>query len=110
MNISRYKIFTIDREEFINYLNNYLSFKYENHSSDMSILANEEYYLRNNSTQMNLVILKINENSLDIDIIGSAGGSGIFNINLWSEKGYIKKVKKLLVKFSEEYKIKIEEI
>ncbi len=110
MNISRFKIFTTDRKRIINYLNDYLSFEYENHSSDMSILADEEFYFRNSSTQMNMVILKTDESSVVIDIIGGAGGSGLLNINLWSEKGYIKKVSMILVQFSEEFNIKMEEI
>ena len=109
MNISRFKIFTTDRRKIIDYLKDHFSFEYEKHSSNMSILADEQFYFRNSSTQMNMVILKIEKSSIDIDIIGGAGGRGLLNIDLWSEKSYIKQVSKILVQFSEEFKIKMEE-
>ena len=59
----------------IKYLKKYLPFEYQNHSSDMSILANEDLHLRTNSSQMDMVILKIEEGSIDIDVIGGAGGT-----------------------------------
>ncbi len=110
MNVSRLKVFTTDREKIIGFLTEYQSYKYRNHSADMSVLINEEYYFRNDSTQLNMIILKLKDQSIEIDIIGGAGGTGLFNFNFWSEKGYLKKVKKVLAKFSNEFNIKIEEI
>lgn len=109
MKISKFKISTTDRKMIIKYLKKYLPFEYQNHSSDMSILANEDLYLRTNSSQMDMVILKIEEGSIDIDVIGGAGGAGILNINWGSEKEYIKGVRNILLQFSEEFNIKMEE-
>lgn len=109
MKISKFKVFTTDRKMIIKYLKKYLPFEYQNHSSDMSILANEDLYLRTNSSQMDMVILKIEEGSIDIDVIGGAGGAGILNINWGSEKEYIKGVRNILLQFSEEFNIKMEE-
>jgi hypothetical protein len=109
MKISRFKVYTTDRKMIIKYLKKYLPFEYQNHSSDMSILANEDLYLRTNSSQMDMVILKIEEGSIDIDVIGGAGGVGILNINWGSEKEYIKGVRNILLQFSEEFNIKMEE-
>jgi len=36
---------------------------------------------------------------MNVDIIGGAGGSGFFNISLWSEGGFVKKIKKALMAF-----------
>lgn len=109
MKISRFKVSTTDRKMIIKYLKKYLPFEYQNHSSDMSILANEDLHLRTNSSQMDMVILKIEEGSIDIDVIGGAGGVGILNINWGSEKEYIKGVRNILLQFSEEFNIKMEE-
>jgi hypothetical protein len=109
MKISRFKVYTTDRKMIIKYLKKYLPFEYQNHSSDMSILANEDLHLRTNSSQMDMVILKIEEGSIDIDVIGGAGGVGILNINWGSEKEYIKGVRNILLQFSEEFNIKMEE-
>ena len=109
MRISRFKVSTTDRKMIIKYLKKYLPFEYQNHSSDMSILANEDLHLRTNSSQMDMVILKIEEGSIDIDVIGGAGGVGILNINWGSEKEYIKGVRNILLQFSEEFNIKMEE-
>lgn len=109
MKISRFKVYTTDRKMIIKYLKKYLPFEYQNHSSDMSILANEDLHLRTNSSQMDMVILKIEEGSIDIDVIGGAGGVGILNINWGSEKESIKGVRNILLQFSEEFNIKMEE-
>lgn len=110
MKISKYQIATPDLDKVVNYIVKNLPFDYENHSSDMSILASEEYYLRNNSSQMNMVIAKRKDSSIFIDIIGGAGGKGILNINLWSEQGYIKRVRKVLNNYCEEFGLELEEL
>ncbi len=110
MKISKFKISTADLDKTISYLIENLSFDYENHSTDMSVLASEEFYFRNNSTQLNMIIARKKESSIFLDIMGSAGGSGFFNINFWSEKGYIKRVRKVLDKYTEEFNLTIEEL
>lgn len=109
MRISRFKVSTTDRKMIIKYLKKYLPFEYQNHSSDMSILANEDLYIRTFSSQMNMIILKRVEDYIDIDVIGGAGGAGILNISWGSEKEYIKGVRNILYQFSEEFNIQIEE-
>ena len=108
MKIGKFKLLTSDLDKTVNYLVENLSFDYENHSIDMSILSSEEYYFRNRSTQLNMIIAKKKESYVLIDVLGSAGGTGIFNISWGSEKGYIKTVNKVLDKFSEEHGIEIQ--
>ena len=110
MKIGKFKLFTSDLDKTVNYLVENLSFDYENHSVDMSILSSEEYYFRNRSTQLNMIIAKKIESCILIDVLGSAGGTGIFNISWGSEKGYIKTVHKIINKFSEEYSVEIQRI
>lgn len=107
MNISKFKINTGDLNIVVNYLVEHLSFDYENHCADMSILANEEFYFRNSSTQLNMIIAKKENSGISLDVIGGAGGTGILNINWWSERGYIKRVRKVLEKLAEENYLKV---
>jgi len=110
MKIGKFKLITDDLDKTINFLVENMSFNYENHSADMSILASEEYYFRNESTQMNMIIAKKVESYILLDVMGGAGGTGVFNISWGSEKGYIKTANKVLNKFSEEYGVEIQRI
>jgi hypothetical protein len=110
MNVQKLKITGIDKSEILEHLKGQLSFDYENHSTDMSVLATEDYYMRNNSTQLNMIIAKVKDSCIYLDIIGSAGGTGFLNINFWSEKGYVKKVLKILEKHREEHNYTIEQL
>jgi len=108
MEISKYKIMTHDLDQVVNYLADHLPFDYENHSAEMSVLAQEEYHLRSSSTQLNMLIAKRIEDSIQIDIMGSAGGSGMFNNDFGSEKGYLRKACVVLERYSEEFGIDLE--
>ena len=110
MKIIKFKLGCSDLDRTIDYLINNLQFDYENHSTDMSILASEDYYLRNNSTQLNMIVAKKENSYIMVDIIGGAGGSGFLNISWWSEKGYTNKVKKVLNKYVDEFNLTLEEI
>ena len=110
MKIVKLKLGCSDLDRIIDYLINNLQFDYENHSTDLSILASEDYYFRNNSTQLNMIIAKKENSYIMIDIMGGAGGSGFLNINWWSEKGYTNKVKKVLQKYVDEFHLTLEEI
>ncbi len=110
MNISKYKITTDDLDKIVNYLIEQLPFDYENHSRDMTVLAQEKFYFRNNSTQLNMIIAKRVDSSIHLDVIGSAGGTGLFNFNLWSEKGFLKRVKNILKDLDNVYGLEISEI
>jgi len=89
MEIATVKIGTSLLDEFIAQLKQHLSFQYENHSTDMYILATEEYYIFNNSSQLNMIVAKKEGSTILVDAIGGAGGSGIFNINYFSESEFI---------------------
>ena len=110
MKILKLKLHSDDLDKITNYLVENLSFDYENHSTDMSVLASEDYYFRNNSTQLNMIIAKKETSYIILDIMGGAGGSGFLNINWWSEKGYTNRVRKILNRFKEEYNVMMEEI
>jgi len=110
MRTTKYKLATDDLDKTVNYLIERLDFDYENHSINMSVLALEEFYFRNSSTQLNMIIAKREESYILIDVMGSAGGTGIFNINWWSEKGYIKRVKRVLDEYAEEFSLTLEEL
>jgi hypothetical protein len=110
MKIVKFKLGCSELDRTIDYLIENLQFDYENHSVDMSILALEEFYFRNMSTQLNMILAKKEESHILIDIIGGAGGSGILNINWWSERGYTKRVKRVLKKYVDENNLTLEEI
>jgi hypothetical protein len=108
----RFKLGSSDLKKIIDYLtDNYdLDFIYENHSNDMSILASEDLYLRTGSYQFNMIIGKIENEHIIIDVIGGAGGTGLLNISWGSEKSYTKKVKIILRNYVEESNLTFEEI
>ena len=108
MKILKLKLGCSDLDKTIDYLINNLNFDYENHSTDMSILAAEEYWFK--STQLNMIIAKKEESHILIDIIGAAGSTGILHINWWSEKGYTRRVKKVLKEYVEEFNLSLEEV
>ncbi|MCX6248021.1 MAG: hypothetical protein NTW10_09825 [Bacteroidetes bacterium] len=76
MKILKLKIGSIDLDKTIDYLADHLQFDYENHSTDMSVLTSEEFYIRNLSAQLNMIIARKTDSHIFIDIIGGAGGSG----------------------------------
>ena len=57
-----------------------------------------------------MVVVKRRDSALFLDIMGSAGGAGMFNFDFWSEQGYIKKVRKILDDYCEDYGISLEEL
>ena len=69
---------------------------YVNVSSDMAVLANENFYLRNNSTQLDMLVIKIEDSVLYVDLMGSAGGAGLFNFNFGSERSFINRTTKII--------------
>ena len=110
MNISRIRISEDNLDRLVNFLIQELRFDYENHSVDMTILASEDYYLRNTSAQLNMIILKKEESSVLIDIIGAGGGTGFFFTNFGSEKAFIKKAIKVIGRYCAANGIKVKEI
>jgi hypothetical protein len=110
MEILKYKLFSTDLDQLVNFLADHLPFDYENHSPDMSVLAQEEYHLRSTSTQLNMVIAKRQEEYILVDIMGSAGGSGMFNSDFGTEMGYLKTAFAVLERFVEEHGYDIEEL
>jgi len=110
MEISKYRLVSSNLDQVVNFLVENLTFDYENHSSDMSVLTEEEFHFRTSSSQLNMIVARRTEDSIFLDIIGSAGGSGIFNFDFWSEQGYINKVRKVLDRFCEEYGLILEEL
>jgi hypothetical protein len=108
MNIYKVKVSGIKFDTFVNLLGKNLPFDYENHSKDMTVLCSEDFYLRNKSTQMNMIIIIEKDGSLHLDIIGGAGGTGFFNINFGSEKSYINKVRRVLEDNKDNYNFRVE--
>jgi len=110
MKTTQYKLSTDDLDKTVNYLIEFLPFDYENHSLNMSVLASEAYYMRNGSTQLNMIIAKREASYLLIDVMGSAGGRGPQNWDWGSEKSYIKKVKRVLDEYAKEFSLTLEEL
>ncbi len=63
--------------------------QYTSVCDDMIIIGSEAYRLRTTSSQWEMVVLKKVDNSVRIDVIGTGGGAGIFNISLGSEKSFV---------------------
>jgi len=110
MEISKYRLSTSDLDQTVNYLADKLRFDYENHSSEMSVLAEEEYHLRSGSSQLNMVIAKKKEDYILLDIMGCAGGAGMLNCDFGTEKMYLKKVYPVLEMYCDEFGLVLEEL
>ncbi|MCG8698071.1 MAG: hypothetical protein MI922_08460 [Bacteroidales bacterium] len=110
MKISNYKITNAKLDALVSYLKARMTFDYENHSEEMVVLMSEKFYFRNNSKQINQVIVKKVEKNLLVDVMAGAGGSFLLNINWLSEKGYIRRVLEIVNSFAEESSVKVEEI
>jgi hypothetical protein len=67
---------------------------YQNNTDNMFILCFEQFYFRNNSSQMNMVVVKKKSSYLFLDIIGAAGGQGLFGMTWGSERGFSRKMRK----------------
>ncbi len=95
------KILGANLKTLTDYLTANLSFEYQNHSQDMSLLVTEEFYFRNNSTQLNMVAAKATDEAVLLDIIAGGGGTGWFNISWGSEGDYVYYVEEALRKYCE---------
>jgi len=110
MKLSRIVILSQDFQKFTGYLKENMSFSYENNGSDMIILADEEYYFRNNTAQLNIIVATVDYNKITVDIIGGAGGAGLLNFSLGSEKNFIKRALRLIDRYIEENNLESEDI
>lgn len=63
--------------------------QYRSVSDDMIVIGSETYRLRTTSSQWEMVVLKKVDHSVRIDIIGTGGGAGVFNISLGAEKSFV---------------------
>lgn len=58
MEISKLKITGSTLDKLVNHLLEVSTFKYKNLTGDMAVLATENFYFRNNSTQLNMIVIK----------------------------------------------------
>ncbi|HNT29567.1 MAG TPA: DUF6054 family protein [bacterium] len=105
MEITTFELNINRLDDLRKYLCNEFSIGYQKTNESFFVLGFEEYYFRSNSTQLNLIVATLDYDMIKIDAIGSAGGSGLFNLNLGSEKNFINKFSKVLQKFKDTYKI-----
>ncbi|MEP0262904.1 DUF6054 family protein [Dokdonia sp.] len=99
MKFSRFELETIDIKPLANAISSQMDRSYVNETDEMIIIASETYKLRTNSTQMNMVIVKKVNSKSYVDIIGAAGGTGILNISLWAESGFVRSTLKQLEEY-----------
>jgi len=106
MNCESYTLKSNNLTQLHGFLKKELQLEYENYEKieeEYFILGFEDFYFRNNSTQFELIYAKIENQEIKIDIVGSAGGSGLLNLNLGSEKSFINKFMKIIEKYEKEY-------
>lgn len=63
--------------------------KYVNRSENMVIAASESSMTRTGTSQMNMVVLKIDGDHTKVDVIGAAGGETRANISWGSESAFV---------------------
>lgn len=109
MKIRTLKIESDDLEDVSRHLRRDLGPDYARFTDTMSLLCAERWKFLSNSTQMDMVVVMKKEDHLLIDIIGAAGGIGIFNISFWSESGFTKRMLKSLIAYCKERNLIYEE-
>ncbi len=109
MTVRKLKIAGTDLNSIVNYLISELSFDYENHSVDMSILLGENINFQNPSGQTNMVILRKEQTAILIDIIASGGSIGILGVVGNTEEAYINKVARVIKGYGEENQLAVVE-
>ncbi len=103
----RYELKIEDIKEVANAVSAEMERNYEKETATMIVISEERYKLRTNSAQLNQVIITKKESTCEVDIMGAAGGTGIFNFSLWSESGFIWKTSKVLKSYCEQNGIEI---
>lgn len=68
----------------------------------MSVYIGEHYKFITNSAQADIVIINFKEGKTVIDVLGTAGGSGIFNISWWSESSFVNRMVKRIEAYCNE--------
>lgn len=110
MKIKEIKLETADLEAIHLMLRDEIEISYSNRTTDLIILTSEAFKLRTQSTQLNMIVLKQENNSILVDIIGAAGGAGILNYSWGSEAGFIHRIFKTFQLYCEEKGIKLTEL
>ena len=110
MKIRTLKIESEDLKDVSLRLRNNLGPDYARFTDTMSLLCAERWKFLSNSTQMDMVVVMKKEDHLLIDIIGAAGGIGIFNISFWSESSFTKRMQKVLIAYCEDRNLSYSEV
>lgn len=110
MKFSRFEVDTLEIKPLVEFVSSQMEKSYSNATDDMIIITSETYKFRTNSTQMNMIIVKKNGTGSYVDIIGAAGGTGLFNFSLWAESGFVKNTYKLLEAYCLKENVKLNEI
>lgn len=91
------------------FLENY-KITYQLISDTSATLAFEEYYFRNGSMQLNMIVLQKTGAGIRIDAIGGGGSSGMFTFSWGSEKEFAGRLSDRLISWAEENNLVVEEI
>ena len=110
MQVCKLRVQELVKSDLLEYLFKEISFVYNREFGDTTIIAGEEFRLRNSSTQSYFIALNSTDTYLYIDIVCGGGSGGIINI-LWdSENSFVKKAKGLIAEFCTTNGKTIEEI
>ena len=101
MRIESYTLNTSDLVDLRSYLRKEFSIEFGRGAKNFFVLAFEDYYFRTNSTQLEMIVAVLVDSKIRIDVIGSAGGSGLLNLDWGSEKKFLKRFSKVIEKYKE---------
>ena len=100
MKILKLQLSDRNLDTIVEFLIQEMTFDYENHSADMSVLAKEEFYFRTDSKQLNMMLLKTTKAGMEIDVVGGAGGSGLLSLTFGSEASFVANTRELLERYA----------
>lgn len=114
MNISKLLLINADfnkvNKEIVTHFNYQGGFNYKDLRDDVMIVMIEEYRVRNNSTQLNVVITRKESEGVIVEFISGGGGTGVFNVSWGSEKSFLKDSRKMILQLASREKYEVKEI
>ncbi len=76
--------------------------QYQCVTDDLIVIGNESYRLITSSVQWDMVTIKRINKTLQIDILGTGGGSGLFSWSWGTERSFVREMTKRVMTFCEE--------
>lgn len=110
MRIRRMIVHTEDIQGLGSCCKSYTGSQYTCETDDMIVLGSESFRLRTSSSQWEMTVLKRIDKSIQVDALGTGGGSGLLNFSWGSERSFVQKMMLRLREYCEMNGLEYQEI